>query len=241
MSLLTDLLNGVGGLLEQATRASSSSGIGALVSKINPIKLGVLLLNSAIVKNPQIKGQLDQYSGKILCVRILNKIHYFRVMGGTGLEYIDGAQAYEPNVTLTLDNSVLFKIPSLLADGISIDDLTELMHIEGEAGLAKTLAELVVLLKESGVAELSNTIGPLAAGTIFEGLRKSKELSSSISNKGFERAREFMSKDIHVTVTRNEFLELKYDIQDLDHRLEKLNWKLKTANSVVEDAVMLGE
>ncbi|AFN35365.1 ubiquinone biosynthesis accessory factor UbiJ [Taylorella equigenitalis] len=232
MSLASDLLNGVGGLLSQAGRTSSESS--NLLAYLNPLKIVVLLINSSISKNPEFRSKLEIHKGKYICVKFMHKIYYFKIMGSHGLEYIEGNHDHDASVTLTLDNSALSKIPTLIVDGIAIEDLMHSMHIEGEVGLANTLAELLVLLRVSSQAELSNMLGPFIAGTLSEGFRKTKEISNTITNKGFDRAKDFMSKDFHVTLNRNDFLELKFEIQDLENRLDKLSWKLKSKNSVVE-------
>src|SRR5690606_31417475 len=99
-------------------------------------------------------------------------------IGADGLVEASEA-AIVPDVTLTLPAENLTELPAILRRG-DTDEITALLHIQGDAGLAQIVSELARGLRWDAEDDLARLVGDVAAVRLMgaaRNLAKGAELS----------------------------------------------------------------
>ncbi len=195
-------------------------------SFLAPASVGAGLLNRLLSREPWARERLQRHAGKT--VRF--DVGGFRVslcLQSDGLVQVSDP-AIIPDVTLTLPASKLGKLPGVLASS-EPDDIVELLHIQGDAGLAHTVADLARTLRFDAEDELASVVGDVAAvrltsgaQTLAHGVRRAgTRLSENISEYLIEESRQVLGRGVF-DEWRNSVHAMETRLRTLEQRIERL-------------------
>ena len=194
-------------------------------SLFNPKQLAIRVLNAMLQREPWALEKIAAHSGKT--VR-LNVSKYTIRLGieadGTVSQADDEAT---PNVTLTINDESLKQLPTAISQKASIDELASLLHIEGDAGLARLVSQLARDLRWDIEGELSQIAGPFVASMIMKTLQKAKETSQDLGSRGAANVTEFLSHESKILVPAVMMRGLSDDVQEVREQIQQLEQRLK--------------
>src|SRR5690625_775499 len=136
-----------------------------------------------------------------------------------------GQSSDTPDVTLTLPLDKLSELPARLPEQ-SPEDLTRLLHIQGDAGLAQTVGYLAQNLRWDVEHALAEKIGDIAALKV---LGASRSLFSGLKTSGrnlAENAREYLVYEQPVLASTPTLETHAKQIQALQQRLDQAEQRL---------------
>lgn len=196
-----------------------------LLSLFNPKQLAFRVLNAMLLREPWALQKIASHAGKTVQ---LNVSKYTIRLGiesdGTVSQADDEAT---PNVTLTINDESLRQLPTAISQKASIDELASLLHIEGDAGLARLVSELARDLRWDIEGELSQIVGPFVASMIMKTLQKAKETSQDLGNRSVANVSEFLSHESKILVPAVMMRGLTDDIQEVREQIQQLEQRLK--------------
>src|SRR5690606_25300557 len=125
-----------------------------------PASVCARLLNSLLRREDWAKERLARHGGKSVRF-VAAPWHIGLAIGADGLVEASDA-AIVPDVTLTLPSDKLSQLPAILRRG-DTDEITALLHIQGDAGLAQVVSELARGLRWDAEDDLARLVGDVAA------------------------------------------------------------------------------
>ncbi|MCD0506239.1 ubiquinone biosynthesis accessory factor UbiJ, partial [Bordetella petrii] len=132
-----------------------------------PARLLVRALNTLLAREAWARERLARHAGKTVRFAVGG------FAGGLAINsegYADQAdQAVVPDVTLTVDPAKLN--PLRLLPGQERPDVAEATHIEGEAALARVVADLAANLRWDPEDDLARVVGDIPAARLVAGAR----------------------------------------------------------------------
>lgn len=194
-------------------------------SLFNPKQLAVRVLNAMLSREPWALERVAAHAGKIVRLNVSKYTIRLSIQADGSVVLADEEQS--PNVTLTINDESLKQLPSAISQKASIDDLASLLHIEGDAGLARLVSELARDLRWDIEGELSQLVGPFMATMIMSTLRKAKQAGQDLGARGTANVTEFLSHEGKVLVPAVMMRGLSDDIQESLSQLEQLELRIK--------------
>ena len=178
------------------------------------------MLNKLLQREDWARDRLSRHAGKTARFIVGSIKTSLTIQSGGLVQSSDPAVV--PDVTLTIPAGKIAQLPAVLrARDPSL--LTELMHIEGDAGLAHLVSDLARDLRWDPEDDLSRVVGDVAARrllqtgkTIAEGMQSSAErLAGNVS--------EFLSHESGMMASRPAFQDNIALIKALSARLDQLD------------------
>lgn len=201
-----------------------------MFSSFQPQQVAIKVLNALLRREEWALKKTHLHAGKYLRLKI-SRFQTELLILPTG--YVSLAQDdITPNVTLTIDDEALKQLPTALRAKASMDELASLLHIEGDAGLARLVSELAHDLRWDIGAELTTMFGPFVANMMMSTFKKLIEVGKDVHEKGLEKTKSFLSQDYHVVVQAPVVDVLKNDIQSLHHSVVKLEQRIQKLQKV---------
>lgn len=179
-----------------------------------PSRLAVRALNGLLSREDWARERLSRHAGKT--VRF--------ALGGfvTGLAinsegYADLADtAVVPDVTLTVNPGKLN--PLGLLPGQDRPDVAEATHIEGDAALARVVAELAENLRWDPEDDLSRLVGDIPATRLMAGARAASEGARAAVSSLSRNVSEYLAEERGVLVGTSLLEQWRLDLADLNQR-----------------------
>lgn len=201
-----------------------------MFSSFQPQQVAIKVLNALLHREEWALKKTQLHAGKYLRLKI-SRFQTELLILPTG--YVSLAQDdITPNVTLTIDDEALKQLPTALRAKASMDELASLLHIEGDAGLARLVSELAHDLRWDIGAELTTMFGPFVANMMMSTFKKLIEVGKDVHEKGLEKTKSFLSQDYHVVVQAPVVDVLKNDIQSLHHSVVQLEQRIQKLQKV---------
>lgn len=201
-----------------------------MFSSFQPQQVAIKVLNALLHREEWALKKTQLHAGKYLRLKI-SRFQTELLILPTG--YVSLAQDdITPNVTLMIDDEALKQLPTALRAKASMDELASLLHIEGDAGLARLVSELAHDLRWDIGAELTTMFGPFVANMMMSTFKKLIEVGKDVHEKGLEKTKSFLSQDYHVVVQAPVVDVLKNDIQSLHHSVVQLEQRIQKLQKV---------
>ncbi|WP_028355122.1 ubiquinone biosynthesis accessory factor UbiJ [Bordetella petrii] len=183
-----------------------------------PPRLAVRALNTLLAREAWARERLARHAGKT--VRF--------VAGGftAGLAidsegYADLADAaVAPDVTLTVDLAKLN--PLRLLPGQDKPDMAEATHIEGDAALARVVADLAADLRWDAEDDLARLVGDIPAARLVAGLRAAGEGARGAAGRLGRNLSEYLSEERPVLAGAPLLGQWRQDLAELSARTDGL-------------------
>ncbi|MVW79202.1 ubiquinone biosynthesis accessory factor UbiJ [Bordetella sp. 02P26C-1] len=183
-----------------------------------PSQVAVRTLNRLLSREDWARERLARHAGKT--VRF--------ALGGfvTGLAinsegYADQADAaVVPDVTLTVDPAKFN--PLGLLPGQKKPDVVEATHIEGDAGLARVVAELAEKLRWDPEDELSRLVGDIPATRMMAGARVLSESARAAVTSLGRNVSEYLAEESGALAGAPLLAQWRLDLAELDQQREQV-------------------
>jgi len=138
--------------------------------------------------------------------------------------------AIVPDVTLTLPADSLSGLPQALRSRDPAD-LADVLHVEGDAGLARVVSDLARDLRWDPEEDLGRVVGDVAAARLADGGRQAvrglREAVSSLAGN----AAEYLSEESGMMLSRPAFDEWAARVSLLGARLDSLEARARVRES----------
>ena len=194
-------------------------------SLFNPKQLAIRVLNAMLVREPWALEKIAAHTGKTIRLNVSK--YTIRLAIEADGTVSQAADDVVPNVTLSINDASLKQLPAAISQKASIDELASLLHIEGDAGLARLVSELARDLRWDIEGELSQIVGPFMATMIVSSLKKVKNTGQDMGTRGVANITEYLSHESKILVPAVMMRGLSDDIQEVSVRLQKIEQTLK--------------
>lgn len=185
----------------------------------SPSRLAVRGLNGLLSREAWARDRLARHSGKTV------RFVFGRFVVGLAINsegYADLADtAVVPDVTLTINPAKLNPLGML--PGQERPDVVDATHIEGDAGLARVVADLAASLRWDPEDDLAKLIGDVPATRLIEGARLvHRSGTAAISSVG-RNVSEYLAEESNVLAGMPLLMQSQQDLTQLNQQREALS------------------
>lgn len=192
-------------------------------SFLEPGAVGVRLLNALLDREDWARERLRSYAGKTVSL-IMGRLQLVYTISSQG-KLEQGHPAVVPDVTLTLPQDKLPELPQILQDG-DFSRVAQLMHVQGEAGLANLVSDLAANLRWDAEHDLAKIVGDVMAVRLFSGARRAFSGLRDLGQRLAGNASEYLIEESALLVTRPELERMREQSAGLVQRLDELDQRL---------------
>ena len=196
---------------------------------LRPTAVLVRVLNAILNKEPWARERFAQYAGRTLSLR-LGALHLplsFNYDGTFVLMQTLGTA----DVQLTVPTERLPQFPALLAQSKpnNPEALLALVHIQGDAGLASAIAQVLTQLRFDPEAEIAHFTGDLVAVRLVAMLKQLMATGQRTASHAQANIAEFLGEESGLLVStdyaslwQDRFVQLEQRLQSLEQRTAQL-------------------
>lgn len=178
------------------------------------LPLGALqLLNQQLL--PSQRQRLQAHNGKYLCLHWGEREVLWLGISPEG-NFVPTAAMPQAHVSLRIDPTVAQHINTFIAHPQRLDYLQQFVHIQGEAALAKVVADLATQMQLNTFTPLAQCLGPTTAAAI-----------QYHSQQCLQSLRHWLSQDGHVLAQQPALHTLNQAQQSLAMRIHALEQRLR--------------
>lgn len=191
-----------------------------LPSFVAPAAVYTRALNALLQREGWARDRLARHAGKTVRFMVGSYKISFAIQA-TGLVQ-PSDRAVVPDVTLTIPANRLADLPGVLrARDPAL--LTELLHVQGDAGLAQVVSDLARDLRWDVEDDLSRVVGDVAAVRLLKagGVLAGGMQSAAVRLAG--NVSEFLSEESALLASRPAFDDWTADMQAMVSRLDQLD------------------
>jgi len=189
-----------------------------------PASVSARLLNSLLRREDWAAQRLARHAGKT--VRFVAVPWDIRLSIGSDGQVEVADSSILPDVTLTLPREGLSKLPAILRRG-DTDQITELLHIEGDAGLAQVVSELARGLRWDAEDDLARVVGDVAAVRIMSAARGLVHGAERSATRMSENLGEYLVEESRQVLGRHAFEDWRGRVNEIAQRLNKLEHRIE--------------
>lgn len=177
-------------------------------------------LNKLLQREPWARERLARHAGKTVRFVAGSWVVGFSLQASGLVQASD--PAIVPDVTLTIPANRLGQLPQVL-HAADPDEIAELMHVQGDAGLARVVSDLARELRWDIEDDLAGLVGDVAAVRLLSG---AKLFMGGVRQAGKRLAGnvgEYLSEESGMLLSRPAFYEWQQRIQEAQQRLAQLD------------------
>ena len=189
-----------------------------------PASLCARLLNSLLRREDWARERLARHAGK--------SVRFVAEPWRIGLAIHSDGQveacdpAIVPDVTLMLPGEKLAQLPAILRSG-DTDEITALLHIQGDAGLAQVVSELARGLRWDIEDDLARVVGDVAAVRLVGAARGLSSAARRSAARLAENAAEYLVEESPQVLGRPAFEDWRGRLQAMQQRLRHLEQRIE--------------
>ncbi|MCC2597592.1 SCP2 sterol-binding domain-containing protein [Pusillimonas sp. MFBS29] len=185
-----------------------------------PAAVNARLLNKLLQREDWARDRLARHAGKSVGFKVGGFRMALSIQADGLVQASD--QAVVPNVTLTIQADQLAGLPGVLrARDPAL--LTELLHVEGDAGLAQVVSELARDLRWDVEDDLSRVVGDVAATRLLQTAGMLRAGAEAAASRLAGNASEFMTEEAMLLASRPAYDEWAVRLQAIHGRLDELD------------------
>lgn len=190
---------------------------------LQPNALVVKALNAVLAREPWAQQRLAQYAGRTLLCSV-GKLSL--AVGFTHYGTVAWVPTPEkPNVHLRIASSHLSALPAAFAAG-EADAILELVHIQGDAGMAKAIADLVTQLRLDPEAELARFTGDFIAVGLVRAFKHSVAAGQRTLHHATDNIAEYLGEESGLLLSQNAYFIWQERMQHLEQQLHQLEQRV---------------
>ncbi|NYT58059.1 SCP2 sterol-binding domain-containing protein [Alcaligenaceae bacterium] len=199
-----------------------------------PAAVNARMLNKLLQRESWARDRLGRHSGKTVGFKVGGFKMGLSIQADGLVQPSDPAVV--PNVTLAIPTSQLAELPGVLR-ARNPELLTELLHVEGDAGLAQVVSELARELRWDLEDDLSRVVGDMAATRLLQAADMFKLGVQTAASRLAGNASEFLTEEDTLLAGRPVYDDWAARLQTLHGRLDKLDRRVAAlAPSSVREA-----
>lgn len=203
---------------------------------MRPTALVVRALNAVLNREPWAQSRLAQYAGRTVGITI-GALHLPLSFSYAGTVVLTEPIA-QADVQLTIPADRLRQFPAVLTQPTpNPDALLALVHIQGDAGLANTLAQVASQLRLDPEAEIARYTGDLFAVRSMAALKQVIASSQRTATHAEANLAEFLGEESGLLVSmdyyslwKERWMQLEQRLQGLEQRAALLKGKADVTN-----------
>lgn len=188
-------------------------------SFLHPASLALRAFNALLRREDWARHRLSPYAGKSL--RFSLSAWSFNVTISSEGELRMSDPAVVPDVTISLPPGRRAEILALWREG-RLSQISSVMHIQGDAGLAQLVSDLARDLRWDAEEDLSRVVGDVAAMRLLGGLQSLGGGLRQAVRHGQENIAEYLGEESGLLVQRREFEAWRERVGALSVRLDTL-------------------
>lgn len=205
-------------------------------SALRPTAVVVRALNAVLNREPWAQSRLAQYVGRTVGITI-GSLHLPLSFSYAGTVVLT-EPVEQADVQLTIPADHLRQFPAILTQSTpNPDALLALVHIQGDAGLAHAVAQIVSQLRLDPEAEIARYTGDVFAVRSMALLKQLIVSSQRTVKHAESNVAEFLGEESGLLVSSNysylwkdRFMQLEQRLQALEQRTALLKGKLNVTN-----------
>lgn len=185
-----------------------------------PAAVNARMLNKLLQRESWARDRLGRHSGKTVGFKVGSFKMGLAIQADGLVQPSDPAVV--PNVTLTIPSDQLTELPGVLrARDPAL--LTELLHVEGDAGLAQVVSELARDLRWDFEDDLSRVVGDVAATRLLQAAAMVKSGTQIAVTRFAGNASEFLTEEDALLAGRPAYDDWRARLQAMQGRLDALD------------------
>lgn len=189
-----------------------------------PASVCARLLNSLLRREDWAKERLARHAGKSVRF-VATPWQISLAIGAEGLVQASDS-AIVPDVTLTLPGEKLAQMPAILRRG-DTDEITALLHIQGDAGLAQVVSELARGLRWDVEDDLARVVGDVAAVRLIGAARGLARGAERSAQRVAENMGEYLADESRQVLGRHAFDDWRERLDAMAQRLQGLEQRIQ--------------
>lgn len=188
-----------------------------------PAAVFARLLNTLLQREDWARTRLSQHAGKTIGF-VIGRMRLQLSIDSSGLTQTSDP-AIVPDVTLTIPSEHIASLPGLIR-AKDPSQLTRILHIQGDAGLAHTVSDLARDLRWDIEDDLAGRVGDIAALRLLHGgASLLGALRQSARHLG-ENAGEFLAHESGLMANRTALDVFQDDLDSMEQRLQSLESRM---------------
>ncbi|WP_245150612.1 ubiquinone biosynthesis accessory factor UbiJ [Pollutimonas harenae] len=192
----------------------------SLPSFLTPAAVYARMLNKLLQRESWARDRLSRHAGKTVGFKVGSITMGLSIQADGLVQASD--RAVVPNVTLTIPANQLAELPGVLrARDPSL--LTELLHVEGDAGLAQVVSELARDLRWDIEDDLSQVVGDVAAARMVQAADALKTGVQTATSRLAGNASEYLIEESALLANRPAYDDWSEKLQAIRLRLDQLD------------------
>ncbi len=188
-----------------------------------PPQMAARLLNALLKREDWARNRLSGYAGKTVCLMLGERRLSFSIAHDGYVQTSDAA--IQADVLLSLPAEKLPGVLDLARQG-NFSQLSALMHVQGEAGLASVVSELAANLRWDYEDDLAQLLGDTVAVRIVSGVRWLQRSVQQAGDNVLTNAGEFLAEEGDMMLSQNSFSVWKHELHQAEQRLQQLDARL---------------
>lgn len=189
-------------------------------SFLHPAALALRALNALLRREDWARHRLSPYAGKSLRFS-LSALSFNVTISSEGELHLSDS-AVVPDVTISLPPGRHTELLALWREG-RVSQISSVMHIQGDAGLAQLVSDLARDLRWDAEEDLSRIVGDVAAVRLLAGLHALGTGLRQAASHGRENIVEYLGEESGLLVQRREFELWRERVGALSARLDALD------------------
>ena len=194
-------------------------------SFFHPNQVSVKLLNALLNREPWAKDKIAAHAGKTVRINIARFSFLYTLHHDGTLGMADSAIV--PNVTLSLPENRLAELPEAVRNRANPQQLSSLLHLEGDAGLAQLVADLARDLRWDLEHDLTRIMGPVLAKRFISGIGFIQKNGQEFVLRSAENFSEYLSEEADILVSRPAHDHFQVQLAQTGQRLDDLQNRLQ--------------
>lgn len=196
----------------------------AFPSFLAPASVCARLLNSLLRREDWARERLARHAGKSVRFVAGPWNVGLAIQSGGLLDVSDAVIV--PDVTLTLPSEKLAQLPVILRKG-DTDEITALLHIQGDAALAQAVSELARGLRWDIEDDLARVMGDVAALRLVGAAKGFSRSARRSATRLAENTGEYLVEESRQVLGRPAFEDWREQLGTMRHRLEQLEGRVE--------------
>jgi len=188
-----------------------------------PSALSARALNKLLQREDWARERLARHAGKSVGFVVGSFKANFSIQAGGLVQTSD--PAIIPDVTLTVPLAHLSRLPDLLQSR-DPDGIAELLHVQGDASLARVVSELARDLRWDLEEDLARVLGDMTALRLVGAGRSASDGLRTAGQRLAGNAAEFLTEESNMMASRPAYSDWSATVQQLASRLDRLESRL---------------
>lgn len=192
-----------------------------------PTTVAIRLLNRLLQHQPWALEHLRPHNGKSVALKIGKTQLYLYILDSGYVQNHAKQVDATPNVTLILPSENLNQLPNVLRTK-DPSKISNLMQIQGDAGLAQVVSDLARDLRWDIEHSLSSRIGDIPALGIIKAFKLGTSVINNISVNLTANITEYLNEESQILANKQDLSQFQQQLKQLTHKIDQAETMLSS-------------